>query len=207
MGTLDTCLSFSNYRNTCHMKSCTIQGGHHRKPWFPTRGIPSYPGRHAGGIPGGPAGGIPGGPAEGISSQPGGSAGGIPAPSALTRGAQGDGGGKKWCIGNQNIKKGLLKAAFEELCKEVDCSPTGPQGLCYDESIWSKASYAMNLRYQKNGQKDSDCNLEGRAQIVTTDPSTSSTSFLCLLYLLFNFYTIRITNFLFFFFQVGENVY
>jgi hypothetical protein len=53
---------------------------------------------------------------------------GIPTPNTATKGAQGGGGsGKKWCIGKQNIKKGLLKKAFEELCKEVDCSPTGPK--------------------------------------------------------------------------------
>lgn len=88
----------------------------------------------------------PGGPTWGIPSQLGGLVGvlqeefpevrlkefqinvlggptsGIHAPAMTTRGA--NGGGKKWCIGKQNIKKGLLKKAFEELCKEVDCSPT-----------------------------------------------------------------------------------
>ncbi|PRQ23092.1 putative X8 domain-containing protein [Rosa chinensis] len=134
--------------------------------------LPHYGGHPEKGIPGGPAGGIPGGPAGGIPAQQGGPAGGIPAPGAGVGGAQpGGNSGKKWCIGKKDITTRLLKDAIEELCKEVDCSPTGPQGLCYDESIWSRASFAMNLKYQKSGKKDSDCDFQGRAQITTSDPS------------------------------------
>ncbi|XP_050366392.1 major pollen allergen Ole e 10-like [Argentina anserina] len=122
-----------------------------RLPYYATR--PDKP------LLGGPAGGIP---------KQGSLAGGMPAPGAAVGGANS---GKKWCIGKKDIKKSLLKSAFDEICKEVDCSATGPTGICYDESIWSKASYAMNLKYQKNGQKDSDCDHQGRAQIVTIDPS------------------------------------
>lgn len=139
--------------------------------------MPSQPGGATGGIPSQPK-----GPAEGTPSQPKVPVGGIPAQGATS------GGGKKWCVAKQTISKGLLKKEFDKLCTEIDCSATGPKGLCYDESIKSKASYAMNLKYQKNGQKDSDCVYEGRAEIVTKDPSASSTSFLYLLYILFNFY-------------------
>jgi hypothetical protein len=55
----------------------------------------------------------------------------------------------------------------------------------------------MNLKYQKNGQKDSDCVYEGRAEIVTKDPSALSASFLYLLYFLI---FIRTTNFIIIFF-------
>lgn len=93
--------------------------------------------------------------------------------------------GKKWCIGKQNIKKGLLKKDFKELCKEIDCSATRAKGIYYDEFIWSKASYAMNLNIKKTVKKDSNCNHEGRVEIVITDPNTSSTLFLRFLYLFF----------------------
>ncbi|KAL6218833.1 PREDICTED: major pollen allergen Ole e 10-like [Fragaria vesca subsp. vesca] len=131
--------------------------------------LPYYPPRPDKGIPGGPALGLPGGPAAGIPTQQEGPAGGsTTAPGAAVGGANS---GKKWCIGKKDILTSLLKTAFDEICKEVDCSPTGPTGICYDESIWSKASYAMNLKYQKNGQKDSDCDNQGTSHIVTIDPS------------------------------------
>ena len=73
-------------------------------------------------------------------------------------------------------------------------------------NLYGPTYYIMNLRYQKNGQKDFDCNLKGRAKIVT-DSSTSSTSFLNLLVLLFNFYTISIIDRLIYFFRLEKYVH
>ncbi|XP_062028988.1 major pollen allergen Ole e 10-like [Rosa rugosa] len=116
--------------------------------------------------------------------EPGGPAGGIPKPGSKPQvpfggadeaphddGPASGGPGKKWCIAKTVIQKSLLKKDFDDLCKEVDCSPTDGKGLCYTESIQAKASFAMNLKYQKNGKKDADCNYGGRAEIVTKDPS------------------------------------
>ena len=90
----------------------------------------------------------------------------LPAPGG------GGGGNKKWCIAKTGLQKTVMKKDYEDLCKEVDCKPTEGSGLCYTESNFAKVSFAMNAKYQKNGQKDADCNYEGRAEITTKDPST-----------------------------------
>ncbi|XP_050379950.1 major pollen allergen Ole e 10-like [Argentina anserina] len=116
----------------------------------------------------------PGGPAGGIAkpgSKPQVPFGGVDDPAVPTGGAAPAGGNKKWCIAKGGIAKSLLKKDFEDVCKEVDCSPTDGKGLCYTESIFAKASFAMNLKYQKNGKKDADCVYGGRAETTTIDPS------------------------------------
>ncbi|KAL6136727.1 hypothetical protein ACLB2K_062022 [Fragaria x ananassa] len=138
------------------------RGGHHRdqNPMHQPHG--SHKDVHE---PGGLAGGIakPG-------SKPQVEFGGVDEQFAPSSGGDASG-NKKWCIAKGGIPKTLLKKDFENLCKEVDCSPTNGTGLCYTESIFAKASFAMNLKYQKNGKKDADCIYEGRAETTTKDPS------------------------------------
>jgi hypothetical protein len=84
----------------------------------------------------------------------------------------------QWCVLNPNADLSTLPANIEYACANADCTPLSNGGSCGGLTLQQNASYAFNTYYQFNQQLASACNFTGLAQVVTTDPSVGTCTFL-----------------------------
>ncbi|XP_062000607.1 PLASMODESMATA CALLOSE-BINDING PROTEIN 1-like [Rosa rugosa] len=103
---------------------------------------------------------------------PGSSATPTPIPKTPKPSPGGDNGpGFKWCIAKPHADIQGLQKSLDWLCGMIECQAIQPGGACYDESVRSRASFAMNSYYQTKGRNDYNCDFSGTGLITTVDPS------------------------------------
>ncbi|GKV28696.1 hypothetical protein SLEP1_g37713 [Rubroshorea leprosula] len=81
-----------------------------------------------------------------------------------------------WCVARSDASNEALQTALDYACGSgADCTPIGPNGLCYlPNTIQGHASYAYNSYYQRKGMAPGSCDFAGTANIAKTDPSYGS---------------------------------
>ncbi|GLT97775.1 hypothetical protein SLE2022_153240 [Rubroshorea leprosula] len=81
-----------------------------------------------------------------------------------------------WCVARSDASNEALQTALDYACgSAADCTPIGPNGLCYlPNTIQAHASYAYNSYYQRKGMAPGSCDFAGTANIAKTDPSYGS---------------------------------
>jgi len=86
---------------------------------------------------------------------------------------------KQWCILNPSATDlSTLPANLDYACSRADCTPLYSGGSCSGLTLQQNASYAFNTYYQFNNQLPVACGFQGLAQVVTTDPTVGTCSFI-----------------------------
>ncbi|CAA7052147.1 unnamed protein product [Microthlaspi erraticum] len=84
----------------------------------------------------------------------------------------------KWCVAKQETTDTQLQANIDLVCKihGIDCTSIfpGPDGLCSNSTLRTRAEFAMTAYYISNGLLDLGCNFNGSG-IVTPNPPASNT--------------------------------
>ncbi|XP_031499972.1 glucan endo-1,3-beta-glucosidase 8-like [Nymphaea colorata] len=79
---------------------------------------------------------------------------------------------QKWCVLNPNANNPFaLGKNVEYACTNADCTPLGYGSSCGNLDVQGNASYAFNIYYQTQSQKEGACNFEGLALVVTQNAS------------------------------------
>ncbi|KAG4930222.1 hypothetical protein JHK82_047290 [Glycine max] len=85
---------------------------------------------------------------------------------------------KQWCILDSNVKDlHNLAESIDYACSKSDCTALGYGSSCNSLSLQGNASYAFNMYYQVNNQKDWDCDFSGLATVTDEDPSEKGCQF------------------------------
>ncbi|XP_059669829.1 glucan endo-1,3-beta-glucosidase 8-like [Cornus florida] len=85
---------------------------------------------------------------------------------------------KKWCMHNPNAKdSSKLAEAVEYACMRADCTSLSNGSSCENLDPKANASYAFNMYFQVNDQKDESCDFEGLAVVTTKNLSQGNCSF------------------------------
>lgn len=85
----------------------------------------------------------------------------------------------QWCMFNPDAKD-LSKLAdnINYACSFGDCTALGYGSSCNNLDANGNASYAFNMYYQAQNQKDLACNFQGLAKLTTQNLSTSTCNFI-----------------------------
>ncbi|KAG0466076.1 hypothetical protein HPP92_017656 [Vanilla planifolia] len=86
---------------------------------------------------------------------------------------------EKWCVFNSNASD-LDKLAdnINYACTFSDCTSLGYGSSCNGLDANGNASYAFNMYFQAQGQKDMSCMFQGLAVVTTQNQSTEQCSFI-----------------------------
>ncbi|RDX60587.1 tRNA (guanine(37)-N1)-methyltransferase 2, partial [Mucuna pruriens] len=85
---------------------------------------------------------------------------------------------KRWCILDPNVKDlHYLPDSIDYACSQSDCTALGYGSSCNALTLQGNASYAFNMYYQVNNQKDWDCDFSGLATLTDDDPSEKGCQF------------------------------
>ncbi|XP_061341983.1 glucan endo-1,3-beta-glucosidase 8-like [Gastrolobium bilobum] len=85
---------------------------------------------------------------------------------------------KKWCILDPDVTNlDDLADSIDYACSLSDCTALGYGSTCNNLSLQGNASYAFNMYYQVNDQRDWDCDFSGLAIITHEDPSEKGCQF------------------------------
>ncbi|KAL2318655.1 hypothetical protein Fmac_032531 [Flemingia macrophylla] len=85
---------------------------------------------------------------------------------------------KRWCILDPDVTDlDDLAKSIDYACSLSDCTSLGYGSTCSNLSLQGNASYAFNMYYQVNNQKDWDCDFSGLAIITHDDPSENDCQF------------------------------
>uniref|UniRef100_A0A5B6YPU5 Putative Glucan endo-1,3-beta-glucosidase 8 n=1 Tax=Davidia involucrata TaxID=16924 RepID=A0A5B6YPU5_DAVIN len=84
----------------------------------------------------------------------------------------------KWCEFNKNNKnKSLVTENFNYACQYGDCTRLGNGSTCEKLDENGKISYAFNMYYQINSQREEACNFKGLASVVKQNVSQGTCLF------------------------------
>ena len=84
----------------------------------------------------------------------------------------------RWCVYNgdgSNIKK--LRDQMDKACLLADCTATAPGGSCSQLNFVQNVTYAFNMYFQSQFQKETECDFEGLGYVSMKDPSTDECKF------------------------------
>ncbi|XP_038699225.1 glucan endo-1,3-beta-glucosidase 8 [Tripterygium wilfordii] len=85
---------------------------------------------------------------------------------------------RQWCILDpQATDLADLAKSIDYACSLSDCTALGYGSSCNQLSVQGNASYAFNMYYQVNDQKDWDCDFSGLAMVTDEDPSNGECEF------------------------------
>ncbi|XP_050230613.1 glucan endo-1,3-beta-glucosidase 8 [Mercurialis annua] len=88
---------------------------------------------------------------------------------------------RKWCVLDaeelENDLTELLAESVTYACSLSDCTALGFGSSCNHLSVEGNASYAFNMYYQVNDQKDWSCDFSGLAMVSDKDPSEGDCEF------------------------------
>ncbi|KAH1248499.1 tRNA (guanine(37)-N1)-methyltransferase 2 [Glycine max] len=85
---------------------------------------------------------------------------------------------KQWCILDPDVKDlHYLADSIDYACSQSDCTSLGYGSSCNSLNLQGNASYAFNMYYQVNNQKDWDCGFSGLATVTDEDPSEKGCQF------------------------------
>uniref|UniRef100_R7WEB0 Glucan endo-1,3-beta-glucosidase 8 n=1 Tax=Aegilops tauschii TaxID=37682 RepID=R7WEB0_AEGTA len=85
---------------------------------------------------------------------------------------------RTWCVYNPNAEdKSKLVENVNYACTFADCTALGLGSTCYGMDANGNASYAFNMYFQVQNQKDEACDFQALAVPTQTDPSTAACSF------------------------------
>ncbi|GAV82066.1 Glyco_hydro_17 domain-containing protein/X8 domain-containing protein [Cephalotus follicularis] len=85
---------------------------------------------------------------------------------------------KQWCVLNPHADDLVdLPDSIDYACSLSDCTPLGYGSSCNQLSAQGNASYAFNMYYQLNGQREWDCDFSGLAIVTDKDPSEGDCQF------------------------------
>ncbi|KAK4783732.1 hypothetical protein SAY86_018100 [Trapa natans] len=86
---------------------------------------------------------------------------------------------KKWCVLNPEANEllDLLPDTIDYACSLSDCTSLGYGSSCNHLTVQGNASYAFNMYYQMNDQKEWACDFNGLAVTTDRDPSDDSCQF------------------------------
>ncbi|KAL5064988.1 hypothetical protein RYX36_026725 [Vicia faba] len=85
---------------------------------------------------------------------------------------------KQWCILDPDVANlHYLANSIDYACSLSDCTALGYGSSCNGLSLEGNASYAFNMYYQVNNQKDWDCDFSGLAILTDQDPSQKGCQF------------------------------
>lgn len=86
---------------------------------------------------------------------------------------------RKWCILDRRADyvMELLPSGVNYACSLSDCTALGYGSSCNRMSLEGNASYAFNMYYQMNNQKDWACDFSGLGVVINEDPSDSNCRF------------------------------
>ncbi|XP_072957302.1 glucan endo-1,3-beta-glucosidase 8-like [Typha angustifolia] len=85
---------------------------------------------------------------------------------------------RTWCVFNPNAQDlSKLGDSITYACESSDCTSLGYGSTCNGLDANGNASYAFNMYYQVQSQKDMSCYFNGLATRTTQNPSTQSCNF------------------------------
>ncbi|QHO01281.1 Glucan endo-1,3-beta-glucosidase [Arachis hypogaea] len=85
---------------------------------------------------------------------------------------------KQWCILDPDaVDLNYLPDSIDYACSLSDCTALGYGSSCNGLTLEGNASYAFNMYYQVNNQRDWDCDFSGLAIITDEDPSQKGCQF------------------------------
>ncbi|KAE9587539.1 putative glucan endo-1,3-beta-D-glucosidase [Lupinus albus] len=85
---------------------------------------------------------------------------------------------KRWCVLDPDVTDfDDLPKSIDYACSQSDCTCLGYGSTCNNLTLQGNASYAFNMYYQVNNQKDWDCDFSGLAIITHKDPSENGCEF------------------------------
>ncbi|KDP32321.1 hypothetical protein JCGZ_13246 [Jatropha curcas] len=85
---------------------------------------------------------------------------------------------RRWCVLNPDASDlEELPDSINYACSLSDCTSLGYGSSCNHLSVEGNASYAFNMYYQVNNQKDWTCDFSGLAAITDQDPSDGDCEF------------------------------
>ncbi|XP_057747513.1 glucan endo-1,3-beta-glucosidase 8-like isoform X3 [Arachis stenosperma] len=85
---------------------------------------------------------------------------------------------KQWCILDPDaVDLNYLPDSIDYACSLSDCTALGYGSSCNGLTLEGNASYAFNMYYQVNNQRDWDCDFSGLAIVTDEDPSQKGCQF------------------------------
>ncbi|KAL4396064.1 hypothetical protein AHAS_Ahas01G0054500 [Arachis hypogaea] len=85
---------------------------------------------------------------------------------------------KKWCVLDPYASNlDYLAVSIDYACSLSDCTSLGYGCSCGELTLEGNASYAFNMYYQVNDQREWDCDFNGLAVITHEDPSQNGCQF------------------------------
>ncbi|KAF8403994.1 hypothetical protein HHK36_012104 [Tetracentron sinense] len=86
---------------------------------------------------------------------------------------------QRWCVFNQNAKDlSKLGENINYACTYSDCTALGYGSSCNNLDAQGNASYAFNMYFQAQNQKDQSCNFQGLAMVTTQNVSQGTCNFI-----------------------------
>ncbi|XP_041011170.1 glucan endo-1,3-beta-D-glucosidase-like isoform X2 [Juglans microcarpa x Juglans regia] len=84
-----------------------------------------------------------------------------------------------WCVPKAGVSDAQLKANLDYSCSQgIDCRPIQPGGACFEpNTLFSHASYAMNLYYQTAGKNPWNCDFSQTATLTSISPSYNACNY------------------------------
>ncbi|KAF5178983.1 Glucan endo-1,3-beta-glucosidase [Thalictrum thalictroides] len=84
----------------------------------------------------------------------------------------------KWCVLNPNASnQTALTDNINYACTYADCTKLGFGSSCNGLDAQGNASYAFNIYYQTQSQKDESCSFQGMAMVTTNNASQANCNF------------------------------
>ncbi|XP_018847840.2 glucan endo-1,3-beta-D-glucosidase-like [Juglans regia] len=89
------------------------------------------------------------------------------------------GGTSCWCVPKAGVSDAQLQANLDYSCSQgIDCRPIQPGGACFEpNTLFSHASYAMNLYYQTAGKNPWNCDFSQTATLTSISPSYNACNY------------------------------
>ncbi|KAF9591277.1 hypothetical protein IFM89_003228 [Coptis chinensis] len=85
---------------------------------------------------------------------------------------------KKWCVLKPTATNtSAILQNSKYACNFADCTPLGLGCSCGQLDAKGNASYAFNIYYQAQAQKDGSCGFDNLAMVTTKDPSQGNCTF------------------------------
>lgn len=86
---------------------------------------------------------------------------------------------RQWCVMDTNAESDpmFLADSIDYACARSDCTALGYGSSCNNLSLEGNASYAFNMFFQVNNQRDKDCDFSGLAILTDKDPSENGCRF------------------------------
>lgn len=86
---------------------------------------------------------------------------------------------QRWCVFNPNAKDlSKLAANIDYACTFSDCTALGYGSSCNSLDAQGNASYAFNMYFQAQNQKDLSCNFQGLAMVTSQNASQGNCNFI-----------------------------